>query len=105
MFSSAASATAEAETDTLYGCLIDVDSVAKRVAHIIGIEPSQVWASGKQPEVVKARSLLCYWATSELGVSQVWLSKRLKLSQPAISLSVTRGREIALKHDYKIRKL
>ena len=84
---------------------IDVDSVAKRVAHIIGIEPSRVWASGKQPEIVKARSLLCYWATSELGVSQVWLSKRLKLSQPAISLSVTRGRAIALKHDYKIGNL
>jgi len=70
-----------------------------------GIEPSQVWASGKQPKVVQARSLLCYWATSELGISQAWLSKRLRLSQPAISLSVARGRAIATQNNYGIENL
>ena len=84
---------------------IDVDIVAQRAAQIVGIEPSQVWASGKQPKVVQARSLLCYWATSELGVSQAWLSKRLKFSQPAISLSVARGRAITIKYNYRIENL
>ncbi|MDY6986763.1 MAG: transposase [Thermodesulfobacteriota bacterium] len=84
---------------------IDVDTLAQRVAQIAGIEPSQVWASGKQPPVVQARSLLCYWATSELGVSQAWLSKRLKLSQPAISLSVARGRAIAIENNYEVEIL
>ncbi len=84
---------------------IDVDTVAQKAAQIAGIEPSQIWVSGKQPKVVQARSLLCYWATSELGVSQAWLSKRLKLSQPAISLSVSRGRAIALKYNYGIGNL
>lgn len=84
---------------------IDVDTVARGVAQIAGIEPSQVWTPGKQPKVVQARSLLCYWATSELGVSQAWLSKRLKLSQPAISLSVARGRTIVLKYNYEIGNL
>ena len=59
---------------------IDVDDVAQRAANISDIELSQVLASGKQPKVVQARSLLCYWATNELGISQ-----------PAISLSVARG--------------
>ena len=67
--------------------------------------PPQVWVSGKQPRVVEARSLLCYWATSALGVSQVWLSKGLKLSQPAISLSVARGRRIAAENNYDIEKI
>ncbi len=84
---------------------IDVDTVAQRAAQLVGIEPSQVWASGKQPKVVQARSLVCYWATSELGVSQAWLSKRLKLSQPAISLSVARGRAIAIKYNFGIGNL
>ena len=84
---------------------IDVDSVAQRAAEISGIEPSQVWAPGKQPKVVQARSLLCYWATSELGISQAWLSKRLRLSQPAISLSVARGRAIATQNNYGIENL
>ena len=84
---------------------IDVDSVAQRAAEISGIEPSQVWAPGKQPKVVQARSLLCYWATSELGISQAWLSKRLRLSQPAISLSVGRGRAVAIQNNYGIENL
>ena len=81
---------------------IDIDTVAQRAAQIVGIESSQVWTPGKQPKIVQARSLLCYWATSELGVSQAWLSRRLKLSQPAISLCVARGREIAINNNYGI---
>jgi hypothetical protein len=42
---------------------------------------------------------------SELGVSQAWLSKRLKLSQPAISLSVARGRAIDIKNNCGIGNL
>ena len=84
---------------------IDVDTVAQRAAKIAGIEPSQVWASGKHPKVVQARSLLCFWATNELGISQAWLSKRLQLSQPAISLSVARGRAIAIQNTYEIKNL
>ena len=59
---------------------IDVDRIAERVAEIAGIDVGQVWVPGKQTKVVKARSLLCHWATSEFGVSQAWLSKRLNLS-------------------------
>jgi len=84
---------------------IDVDTLARRAAQIAGIEPSKVWTPGKQSKVVYARSLLCYWATSELGISQAWLSKRLRLSQPAISLSVARGREIAIQNNYEIENL
>jgi REP element-mobilizing transposase RayT len=84
---------------------IDVDTIVLRAAQIAGIEPSQIWTSGKQPKIVHARSLLCYWATNELGVSQAWLSKKLKLSQPAISLSVARGRAIAIQNNYEIENL
>jgi len=84
---------------------IDVDTLAQKAAQIVGIELWQIWVPGKQPKVVQARSLLCYWATSELGVSQAWLSKRLKLSQPAISLSVVRGRAFAIENNYGLGDL
>jgi hypothetical protein len=84
---------------------IDVDTLAQKAAQIVGIELWQIWVPGKQPKVVQARSLLCYWATSELGVSQAWLSKRLKLSQPAISLSVARGRALSLENNYGLGDL
>jgi putative transposase len=54
---------------------------------------------------VRARSLFCYWATRELGVSQVWLSRKLGLSQAAISLSVARGHRIVSQKNYEIGNL
>jgi hypothetical protein len=48
------------------------------------------------------KSILCQ---SDLGVSQVWLSKKLGLSQAAISLSVARGRQIASQKKYEIGNL
>ncbi len=58
-----------------------------------------------QPKIVQARSLLCYWATSELGISQARMSQKLGISQAALSLSVSRGRRIALEHHYEIGNL
>jgi chromosomal replication initiation ATPase DnaA len=39
---------------------LDIDKVAERVAEMVGIDPAGVWAAGKQPKWVQARSLLCY---------------------------------------------
>jgi len=84
---------------------VDVERIAKRVAEIIGISTDEVWALGKHSKTVFARSLLCYWATSELGVNQVDLSQRLGISQAAVSLSVNRGRQIVTEHGYEIGNL
>ena len=84
---------------------IDVARIAERVADIMGMAPEAVWASGKQPKIVQARSLLCYWANRELGVSQAWLSRKLGISQAAVSLSVSRGRRIALENHYEVGNL
>ena len=46
---------------------VDVSRIAERVAEITGMTPEAVWTSGKQPQAVLARSILCYWATCELG--------------------------------------
>ena len=81
---------------------LGLDDLAGRVAEIIGIDPSQIWSRGKQPKMVQARSLLCYWATNALGITQSSLSKRLSLSPSAVSLAVVRGRELASKYKYSI---
>jgi hypothetical protein len=73
----------------------DLDKVTIRVSSVLGIEPEQVWASGKHPLTVKARSLLCYWAVRELGFSATAISKKLGVSQPSVSISVKRGERIA----------
>jgi len=66
------------------------------------LEPSDIWAPGREPKRVEARSLLCYWAVRDLGISMAELSRRLKLSLSGVSLSVKRGERIAQENDYKL---
>jgi hypothetical protein len=44
---------------------------------------------------VRARSLLCFWATRELGMTTVDLAKKLNLAQPTVSQAAGRGQKIA----------
>jgi REP element-mobilizing transposase RayT len=73
----------------------DLEKVTYRVSTALGVKPEQIWAAGKHPVTVKARSLLCYWAVRQLGFSATALSKRLGVSQPSVSISVKRGESIA----------
>ena len=74
---------------------VNLDDVARRAAFLFEVEPTEIYTSGKQPSLVGARSLFCYWAVRELGISATVLARKLKLSQPAISISVKRGEKIA----------
>ena len=82
---------------------ISFDHVVNRVTVLLAVSPDQVFAGGKQKETVAARSLLCYWATTELAISQVKLSQKLKISQPAISLAVRRGEQLAHRNRYSLK--
>ena len=73
----------------------DLDKLGERVAGILGLKKGEVWAPGKYARVVEGRSLFCYWAVRELGVSASDLARRMKLSQPAVSMAVQRGERIA----------
>jgi putative transposase len=73
----------------------DLERVAARVSQALEVKPEEVWAEGKYRRIVEARSLLCYWAVRELGVPMSSLARKLKISIPSVSDSVTRGRRIA----------
>jgi hypothetical protein len=72
-----------------FGWLVD------RVADLFNLERDKVTRPGRYPETVEARSVLCYWAARELGISTLELSKRLGISQPTASQSVKRGERVA----------
>jgi REP element-mobilizing transposase RayT len=78
----------------------DLNKVATRVSHVMCLELSEVWAPGRERKRVEARSLLCYWAVREVGLSMSHLSKRLHLSLSAVSLAVKRGEQIIQEKDY-----
>jgi putative transposase len=80
----------------------DLDRLIHRVAELLGISPEEVIEPGKAGQRVEARSLLCYWATTELGMSQTQLAQRLPLKQPAISNAVRRGASLVRLRQYSI---
>ena len=69
--------------------------MAIRVSSELGIDPDQVWRSGKHRLTVKARSLFCCWAVRKLSFSAKELSIKLGFLQPSVSISVKRGEKIA----------
>jgi hypothetical protein len=62
----------------------------------------EAWSRGKYRRFVKARSLLCYWAVRELGISMASLSRRLHISSAAVSQSVQRGEHLTKKNHYHL---
>lgn len=80
----------------------DQDRLAEKSARLYGLEPKQLYTPGKQPAKVKARSVFCYWATAELGITMTQLARLLKISQPAVSICVRRGEQIVLAEGFRI---
>jgi len=55
----------------------DLEVIAKKVAQICGVKEEEVFSKGRQKDKVRVRSLLCYWAAREAGISLRTLAKRL----------------------------
>ena len=53
----------------------DLDRIAEKVSEVLGMTPNDVFSKGRQDRKVKARSLLCYWAVRELGMSHTNLAR------------------------------
>ncbi len=80
----------------------DFKTFVSRVAEIMGIASDVVLSRSRSPKTVKARSLLCYWANRELGMTTVELSKQLMISQPTASRASQRGERIVMENGFKL---
>jgi hypothetical protein len=76
----------------------------ERVAELFGMPSEKLTEPGKSRQKVEARSLLCYWATTELGMSQIQLAQRLGIQQPAVSNAVRRGADLTRERKYSIEE-
>ena len=83
----------------------DEVSHMKRVAELTGLEADQVLGSGKCKEAIAARSILCFWAVRELGIRQNQLARILGISQPAISMTMSQGEQLAKDHNFSMIKV
>jgi DNA-binding MarR family transcriptional regulator len=82
---------------------ISFEYVVNRVAELQELAAEQVLARGKDKEMVAARSILCFWASTELAISQVELAQKLKISQPAVSMAVRRGGQLIRRNSYTLK--
>ena len=67
---------------------IDFNRVVDRVCDILNVNSNEIFLTGKQPKRVMAKSLVCYWAVKELGMTGTEVSKLIGLTQPAVSKGV-----------------
>ncbi len=72
----------------------DFERLVKRVAVLLEMSDTEVLREGKYARTVEARSVLCFWANRELGISTVELARRLKIAQSTVTQSVARGEKV-----------
>jgi len=90
---------------TLINSGVTTDEIAVIAAKLLNTKPELIFKPGKERDRVRARSLFCYWSVKELGVPMTDLTRLLKISLSAISLSVKRGEKICVSNDYSITDL
>ena len=80
----------------------DFSRLLARVAELTDVPVDQVVAPDRSRNISQARSLLCFWASRKLGMSQTDLAQRMQLTQPAVSQAIQRGRRIALEKNFSV---
>ena len=80
----------------------DIEGLARRVGQLMQISVTQVLATGKNRQTVRARSLLCYWAVRGCGMTMVSLSRKMGISSTAVSQSVESGEKIAVENNFEL---
>ena len=81
---------------------VDINYIAARVAGLLGMPEKEIWLPGRYQQLVHARSLICFWAVRELGVTMAWLARRFDISGVAVSKAVKRGAEIVKRKGYEL---
>lgn len=84
---------------------LDLENVAKLAAKVMELDVAELWAGGKHPTRVQARSLFCYWAVREMNLSATELAGKLNLSQPSVSRAVQRGEKLARENGWQLINL
>ena len=81
----------------------DLQRIAMRAASLFGLEVGEIFLPGRQDAKVKARSLACFWAARELGMSLSDLARAFAMSIPGISYAVARGEALVRANDFKLK--
>lgn len=79
------------------------EKIADMISEMYDISMDDLLSKGRYPSRVEARSLFCYIASHELGISVTDLAKRIGMTPSAITYAVERGKKIAKRKNFKLR--
>lgn len=80
----------------------DFDRLVDRVAKLFKMRSEEILNPGKQPQRVRARSLVCYWAVKDLGMNGTEVATLLGIIQSSVSRATRRGEKLALDNQYSL---
>jgi REP element-mobilizing transposase RayT len=86
----------------LAGQGIQLDKLIHLAAELVSLPPERIVGSGKSRDKVKARSLICHWGVTELGLALTHLAANLGISVPTASVAAKRGEQIAYENHYSL---
>lgn len=84
---------------------ITLDHLLPAVSEIMGLPTEEVLLPGKNRQRVRARSLLCYWAVRDLGMTMTAMARESGLSVPSVAKSVERGEGIVRELNCQLLKV
>jgi putative transposase len=84
---------------------VDFDVLLRCVSEQMSMVPEEILMPGKARHKVQARSLLCFWASRELGTTMTFLSGRLNCSVSGVSIAVQRGEKLVREKGLKLDDL
>lgn len=81
---------------------INLGTVEQRVAALFSLAPGELHSLSRTRRIAQARSLFCFWAVRELGISQKELADRFSFTEAAITYAVRRGEKFARENGYRL---
>ncbi|OEU65234.1 MAG: transposase [Desulfobacterales bacterium PC51MH44] len=84
---------------------VDLEHLIQITADLLSIDPKIIFGSWKTRNAVKARSLICFWGVSELGLTLTYIAKILGISLPTASVAKRRGERIVFENQYSLLEL
>jgi putative transposase len=84
---------------------VDFNFILDRASSLFGLEKDYILGRGRQADRVRARDLVCFWSSRELGISLAQLARQFGATSTAISYAVIRGEKLAKEKKYSIVSL
>ncbi len=80
----------------------DFEKLVDRVAEITKLTSEEILDGIRDKKRTDARSILCFWAKEELGITQSYFAKKLNRTQSAVSYAVRRGSSLVESNSWKL---